>query len=164
MTTGSKRHHYLTHALSSVIGLADVDGNKVDTSIYRPRGVRILAQSAEPVAQPYRFTGNYKDPTGPYHLKARYYDANPAGLYSVADAVDDAGEEVPGATSSGLQGSTGALWGQAACIAVESACRFVAAFAGAPAVNVVAIEVGCAYASTAVGEWTASTVESNLES
>jgi RHS repeat-associated protein len=38
--------------------------------------VRILAQSTEPVAQPYRFAGNYQDPTGLYHLKARHYDAN----------------------------------------------------------------------------------------
>ncbi|MER5408910.1 RHS repeat-associated core domain-containing protein [Streptomyces sp. NPDC002769] len=28
------------------------------------------------MAQPYRFAGNYQDPTGLYHLQARYYDAN----------------------------------------------------------------------------------------
>ncbi|WP_376741213.1 RHS repeat-associated core domain-containing protein [Streptomyces galbus] len=28
------------------------------------------------LAQPYRFAGNYQDPTGLYHLQARYYDAN----------------------------------------------------------------------------------------
>ncbi|MFI5476570.1 RHS repeat-associated core domain-containing protein [Streptomyces cacaoi] len=67
---------YLTDAIGSVIGLADEDGNKVDTYTYSPRGVRIPAQSTEPVAQPYRFAGNYQDPTGLYHLRARYYDAN----------------------------------------------------------------------------------------
>jgi RHS repeat-associated protein len=72
MTTGGKSYYYLTDA----IGLVDVDGNKVDTYTYSPRGVRLLAQSSEPVAQPYRFAGNYQDPTGLYHLKARYYDAN----------------------------------------------------------------------------------------
>ncbi|MFD8295733.1 RHS repeat-associated core domain-containing protein [Streptomyces bauhiniae] len=76
MTTGGKSYYYLTDALGSVIGLADIDGNKVDSYTYSPRGVRILAQSSEPVAQPYRFAGNYQDPTGLYHLKARYYDAN----------------------------------------------------------------------------------------
>ncbi|MEW2319497.1 RHS repeat-associated core domain-containing protein [Streptomyces bauhiniae] len=76
MTTGGKSYYYLTDALGSVIGLADIDGNKGDTYTYSPRGVRILAQSTEPVAQPYRFAGNYQDPTGLYHLKARYYDAN----------------------------------------------------------------------------------------
>ncbi|MFC9155153.1 RHS repeat-associated core domain-containing protein [Streptomyces bauhiniae] len=76
MTAGGKSYYYLTDALGSVIGLADIDGNKVDSYTYSPRGVRILAQSSEPVAQPYRFAGNYQDPTGLYHLKARYYDAN----------------------------------------------------------------------------------------
>jgi RHS repeat-associated protein len=38
--------------------------------------VRLLAQSSEPVAQPYRFAGGYQDPTGLYHLEHRYYDAN----------------------------------------------------------------------------------------
>ncbi|MEU8470574.1 RHS repeat-associated core domain-containing protein [Streptomyces sp. NPDC029006] len=76
MTTGGRSYYYLTDALGSVVGLADVDGNKVDSYTYSPRGVRILAQSTEPVTQPYRFAGNYQDPTGLYHLKARYYDAN----------------------------------------------------------------------------------------
>ncbi|MFF9395297.1 RHS repeat-associated core domain-containing protein [Streptomyces griseoluteus] len=76
MTTGGKSYYYLTDAIGSVIGLVDVDGNKVDTYTYSPRGVRLLAQSTEPVAQPYRFAGNYQDPTGLYHLNARYYDAN----------------------------------------------------------------------------------------
>lgn len=76
MTTGGKTYFYLTDAIGSVIGLADEDGNKVDSYAYSPRGVRILAQSSEPVAQPYRFAGNFQDPTGLYHLRARYYDAN----------------------------------------------------------------------------------------
>ncbi|MFI5875114.1 RHS repeat-associated core domain-containing protein [Streptomyces sp. NPDC051445] len=102
MTTGGKSYYYLTDAIGSVIGLVDVDGNKVDTYTYSPRGVRILAQSSEPVVQPYRFAGNYQDPTGLYHLKARYYDANigrftqpdPAGreqnpyLYAEGDPVN----------------------------------------------------------------------------
>ncbi|MFF2102279.1 RHS repeat-associated core domain-containing protein [Streptomyces sp. NPDC058202] len=76
MTTGGKTYFYLTDALGSVVALADTDGNKVDSYTYSPRGARILAQSSEPVAQPYRFAGNYHDPTGLYHLQARYYDAN----------------------------------------------------------------------------------------
>ncbi|WP_426567382.1 RHS repeat-associated core domain-containing protein [Streptomyces canus] len=67
---------YLTDAIGSVVALADADGNKVNTYTYSPRGVRILAQSSEPVAQPYRCAGGYQDPTGLYHFKARYYDAN----------------------------------------------------------------------------------------
>ncbi|KPI31731.1 hypothetical protein OV320_0139 [Actinobacteria bacterium OV320] len=68
MTTGGRTYFYLTDAIGSVIGLADEYGNKVDTYTYSPRGVRILAQSSEPVAQPYRFAGNFQDPTGLYHL------------------------------------------------------------------------------------------------
>ncbi|AYG78300.1 tRNA(Glu)-specific nuclease WapA [Streptomyces hundungensis] len=76
MTTGGKTYFYLTDAIGSVVALADTDGNRVDAYAYSPRGVRILAQSTEPVAQPYRFAGNYQDATGLYHLQARYYDAN----------------------------------------------------------------------------------------
>ncbi|WP_343235726.1 RHS repeat-associated core domain-containing protein [Streptomyces sp. SID10815] len=102
MTTGGQSYYYLTDAIGSVIGLVDVDGNKVDTYTYSPRGVRLLAQSSEPVAQPYRFAGNYQDPTGLYHLQNRYYDANigrftqpdPSGqeqnpyLYAAGDPVN----------------------------------------------------------------------------
>ncbi|AIS02312.1 RHS repeat-associated core domain-containing protein [Streptomyces glaucescens] len=76
MTTGGKTYFYLTDAIGSVVALADADGNKVNTYTYSPRGVRLLAQSSEPVAQPYRFAGGYQDPTGLYHFRARYYDAN----------------------------------------------------------------------------------------
>ncbi|MFI9809443.1 RHS repeat-associated core domain-containing protein [Streptomyces sp. NPDC052301] len=85
MTTGGKAYFYLTDALGSVVALADEDGNKVDTYAYSPRGVRLLAQSSEPVDQPYRFAGNYQDPTGLYHLRARYYDAN-IGRFTQPDA------------------------------------------------------------------------------
>ncbi len=59
-----------------MVALADGDGNKVNTYAYSPCGVRILSQSSEPVAQPYRFAGGYQDPTGLYHFAARYYGAN----------------------------------------------------------------------------------------
>ncbi len=59
-----------------MVALADGDGNKVNTYAYSPRGVRILSQSSEPVAQPYRFAGGCQDPTGLHHFQARYYDAS----------------------------------------------------------------------------------------
>ncbi|MFF0889387.1 RHS repeat-associated core domain-containing protein [Streptomyces sp. NPDC003456] len=76
MTTGGRTYYYLTDAIGSVVALADGDGKKVNTYAYSPRGVRILSQSSEQVAQPYRFAGGYQDPTGLYHFQARYYDAN----------------------------------------------------------------------------------------
>ncbi|MCK8681401.1 RHS repeat-associated core domain-containing protein [Streptomyces lichenis] len=90
MTTGGKSYYYLTDALGSVVALADGDGNKVNSYTYSPRGVRLLARSSEPVAQPYRFAGGYQDPTGLYHLGARYYDAN-IGRFT---QPDPSGQEV----------------------------------------------------------------------
>ncbi|WP_392966249.1 RHS repeat-associated core domain-containing protein [Streptomyces sp. LN245] len=58
------------------------------------RGVRTLAQSTEPVAQPYRFAGNYQDPTGLYHLQARYYDAN-IGRFIQPDASGQEQKPLP---------------------------------------------------------------------
>ncbi|MEW2049323.1 hypothetical protein [Streptomyces sp. NPDC005476] len=56
MTTGGKTYFYLTDATGSVIDLVDMDGNKVDTTYtYSSRGVRILDESSEAVAQPYGF-------------------------------------------------------------------------------------------------------------
>ncbi|MFQ6146746.1 RHS repeat-associated core domain-containing protein [Streptomyces seoulensis] len=133
MTSGGKSYYYLTDAIGSVIGLVDVDGNKVDTYTYSPRGVRLLAQSSEPVAQPYRFAGNYQDPTGLYHLQNRYSDANigrftqpdpsgqeknpylyaegnpvnridPSGLYSIDDLKSDVGFVSSTATIGGVIG------------------------------------------------------------
>ncbi|WP_444545478.1 RHS repeat-associated core domain-containing protein [Streptomyces xanthochromogenes] len=74
MTTGGKAYYYLTDALGSVIGLADETGTKVDTYTYSPRGV--ARTTTEAVPQPYRFAGGHQDPTGLYHLGARYYDPN----------------------------------------------------------------------------------------
>jgi RHS repeat-associated protein len=104
MTTGGRTYFYLTDAIGSVVALADADGNKVNSYAYSPRGVRLVAQSYEPVAQPYRFACGYQDPTGLYHFQARYYDANigrftqpdPSGqeknpyLYAEGDPYEDA--------------------------------------------------------------------------
>ncbi|MFJ6699347.1 RHS repeat-associated core domain-containing protein [Streptomyces sp. NPDC091272] len=72
MTTGGKSYYYLTDALGSVLALADETGAKVNEYRYSPRGVD--GTFTEKVPQPYRFAGGYQDPTGLYHLKARYYD------------------------------------------------------------------------------------------
>ncbi|GAA1351631.1 hypothetical protein GCM10009612_08730 [Streptomyces beijiangensis] len=75
MTAGGKAYYYLTDALGSVIGLTDEAGTKVNTYAYSPRGVSRAATS-EQITQPYRFAGGQQDPTGIYHLGARYYDPN----------------------------------------------------------------------------------------
>ncbi len=73
MNRGGASYYYLTDALGSVVGLADETGAKVNSYGYSPRGVA-RAANTEQVPQPYRFAGGYQDPTGLYHLGARYYD------------------------------------------------------------------------------------------
>ncbi|MET9365227.1 RHS repeat-associated core domain-containing protein [Streptomyces sp. NPDC006632] len=195
MTTAGKAYYYLTDALGSVIGLADETGTKVNTYTYSPRGVS--RTTTEAAAQPYRFAGGHQDPTGLYHLGARYYDPNigrftqpdpsgqeknpylyaegdpvnridPRGLYSLSDLPGDV-KDVSDAVSSGLEGDTDALWGQAAGIAtgiaIESGCQFAAGFAALPTGGTAsaALEVGCAYASTAAGDYVSGKVEDGLK-
>ncbi|GAA0617862.1 RHS repeat-associated core domain-containing protein [Streptomyces crystallinus] len=74
MTTGASSLYYLTDALGSVIALTDDTGTKVKSYTYTPRGAERTA--TEKFSQPYRLAAGYKDPTGLYHLGARYYDPN----------------------------------------------------------------------------------------
>ncbi|MFI2242555.1 RHS repeat-associated core domain-containing protein [Streptomyces chrestomyceticus] len=133
MNRGGKSYYYLTDALGSVVGLADETGAKVNSYGYSPRGVA-RAANTEQVPQPYRFAGGYQDPTGLYHLGARYYDpsvgrftqpdpsgqeTNPylyaegdpvnhidhGGLYSVGDFGSDIGAIVGAGTAGAMVGS-----------------------------------------------------------
>ncbi|WP_240466432.1 RHS repeat-associated core domain-containing protein, partial [Streptomyces sp. S5] len=74
MTAEGKAYYYLTDALGSVIATADETGTKTNTYAYSPRGVTRTTHTTEKIPQPYRFTAGYQDPTGLYHLAARYYD------------------------------------------------------------------------------------------
>ncbi|WP_435897588.1 RHS repeat-associated core domain-containing protein [Streptomyces albidoflavus] len=74
MTAKGKAYYYLTDALGSVIATADETGAKTNTYAYSPRGVTRTTHTTEKIPQPYRFTSGYQDPTGLYHLAARYYD------------------------------------------------------------------------------------------
>ncbi|WP_308013367.1 RHS repeat-associated core domain-containing protein [Streptomyces beigongshangae] len=77
MTRDGKAYYYLTDALGSVVALTDESGAKVNTYAYSPRGVtRSTTTEKAGVSQPYRFAGGHQDPTGMYHLGARYYDPN----------------------------------------------------------------------------------------
>ncbi|WP_430727352.1 RHS repeat-associated core domain-containing protein [Streptomyces beigongshangae] len=49
----------------------------MNTYAYSPRGVtRSTTTEKAGVSQPYRFAAGHQDPTGMYHLGARYYDPN----------------------------------------------------------------------------------------
>ncbi|MFH8409253.1 RHS repeat-associated core domain-containing protein [Streptomyces sp. NPDC018019] len=68
---GSKAYYHLADALGSVVGLTDETGTKVKLR-RQPRGVA-RATNTEQAPQPYRFVGGHPNPTGFYHLGARYY-------------------------------------------------------------------------------------------
>ncbi len=56
-----------------VIGLIDESGKRINTYLYTPDG-RTRTGTVETLPQPFRFAGGHLDPTGLYHLGARYYD------------------------------------------------------------------------------------------
>lgn len=70
--TGGASYYYLFDRLGSVVGLVDSTGALVNSYSYDPYGAPRTA--TEQVPQPYRYTSGYLDPTGLYHLQARYYD------------------------------------------------------------------------------------------
>ncbi|MEU9609870.1 RHS repeat-associated core domain-containing protein [Streptomyces sp. NPDC048057] len=67
-------YYYLTDAIGSTRAVVNEAGDKVNTYDYSPRGV--TRSISEQVPQPYRFASGYQDPTGLYHLSARYLDPN----------------------------------------------------------------------------------------
>ncbi|MBB6439638.1 RHS repeat-associated core domain-containing protein [Streptomyces candidus] len=155
MTRAGKAYYYLTDALGSVVALADDTGTKVNTYSYSPRGVNRTITEKTGVSQPYRFAGGHQDPTGMYHLGARYYDPNigrftsqdPSGqeqnpyLYAAGDPVnhiDPSGLAFLGLDKKG--------WGNALGIAGT----VVGAAALAP-VGGVGLAVGAAALSTGLG-------------
>ncbi len=73
VSTGGSSRYYLTDALGSVIGLIDESGKRINTYLYTPDG-RTRTGTVETLPQPFRFAGGHLDPTGLYHLGARYYD------------------------------------------------------------------------------------------
>ncbi|MFI1486421.1 RHS repeat-associated core domain-containing protein [Streptomyces sp. NPDC020747] len=72
--TKDATYYYLADAIGTVEAVVNADGEKVNTYSYSPRGV--TNATGEKVPQPYRFAGGYQDPTGLYHLGARYLDTN----------------------------------------------------------------------------------------
>lgn len=72
VTTAGKSDYYLTDAIGDVVGLVDNTGTEVDTYSYSPYGTS--TSSTQNVPQPYQYAGAYLDPTGLYHMGARYYD------------------------------------------------------------------------------------------
>jgi RHS repeat-associated protein len=64
-------HYPITDALGSVIALTDAAGTKTDTYSYDPYGAD--TGSTGSTENPFRFTGQHRDPTGLYKIGLRYY-------------------------------------------------------------------------------------------
>jgi RHS repeat-associated protein len=89
MNSGSAAYYYHYDNLGSVANITSASGSKQWTETYEPFGtIRTETQnSASAPANFMKFTGEYADPTGLYHLRARQYD--PAtGRFLQLDPVD----------------------------------------------------------------------------
>jgi len=75
LRTGSG-YYYLFDGLGSVVALTDAAGKVVNRYAYDPYGNRLASGTSESVANPFQFTGGYRDTTGFYKFGTRYYDAS----------------------------------------------------------------------------------------
>ena len=76
LTTASVTSYLSTDALGSVLATSDAGGAAQTATSYQPFGAVLTASQTDPSAppSPMGFTGQYVDPTGLYHLRARQYD------------------------------------------------------------------------------------------
>jgi RHS repeat-associated protein len=71
--TSSGTYYYLTDIRGSVIGLINASGVVSGTYTYDPYGNVTNTLTSTAQANPWRFDGAYQDPSGEYHMGARYY-------------------------------------------------------------------------------------------
>ena len=81
-TSASSVDYYGHDPLGSIRDVTDANGTPVAGYDYEPYG-SIRTQTGT-LDQPLRFTGQYLDPSGLYHLRARQYDS-PSGRFLSAD-------------------------------------------------------------------------------
>ena len=86
-TAGSSTSYFLHDALSSVSNLTSSSGATEWTYAYEPFGSTRVETSSSGPTNFMKFTGEYLDPTGLYHLRARQYDPS-SGRFPQRDPVD----------------------------------------------------------------------------
>ena len=88
MSTGSSTSYYHHDGLGSVTNLTSASGQPQWNYSYEPFGSIKTEMKADPTApqNPMRFTGEYLDNTGLYHLRARQYDPG-LGRFSSTDPL-----------------------------------------------------------------------------
>ena len=88
VTAGSATSYLSTDALGSVLATSDADGAAKATTTYQPFGAVLTVTQADATAadNPMGFSGQYLDPTGLYHLRARQYDPS-TGRFLTTDPL-----------------------------------------------------------------------------
>jgi RHS repeat-associated protein len=89
MTSGGSAFYYHHDSLNSVANLTSSTGTNQWTYEYEPFGATRSETQADPSApvNPLRFSGEYMDATGLYHLRARQYDPS-VGRFLSRDPLD----------------------------------------------------------------------------
>jgi RHS repeat-associated protein len=86
-TSGTDTSYFLHDALGSVANLTSSSGATQWTYAYEPFGTTRVESSNGGPTNFMKFTGEYLDPTGLYHLRARQYDPS-IGRFSAVDPAE----------------------------------------------------------------------------
>jgi RHS repeat-associated protein len=89
MTSGNSTSYYIRDGLGSSVNLTSQSGQTQWTWSYEPFG-QVRTETKASGSQPtnfLKFTGEYQDPTGLYHLRARQYDPQ-LGRFLTRDPAD----------------------------------------------------------------------------
>lgn len=83
---GSTRAYYLFDGLGSVAAVTDATGSVTNRYSYDPYGTTSETTFAGAMDSPWRYTGEYQDPTGLYKIGMRYYQPE-LGRWTQADPL-----------------------------------------------------------------------------
>ena len=88
LTAGTATSYLSADLLGTVLALSSSNGGVQRTATYQPFGSSLTASQIDSAAaaNPMGFTGQYIDPTGLYHLRARQYDST-TGRFLTTDPL-----------------------------------------------------------------------------
>ena len=88
MTSGGVAYYYHKDGIGSITNVTSASGTPQWSYSYEPFGSSRMTTKINPLApdNPVRFTGEYLDPTGLYHLRARQFDPS-LGRFTATDPL-----------------------------------------------------------------------------